>query len=877
MHLSPAALVDGKRVRKQSILFSPAAENVSKVPPVVEKTDKAKKPKLLHHAPVAPVLGTEDDALHVAAGDDPDPSSEPRAATGSTDEGSVVVEPEAVQPGDGLADAIIAPAIVPKQLAFKADDHWFDSKAAREARHAKDANILRSKYSANRAAAGFKIARVVVPTHEPAEPMLPPSVPFGQGMFGEPFSDSSVDEQGPISDPDDEQPTSLEVAQAVNMHAQYLLDGPLAGPQGVSTDHGVHTMPPSKPARNPFPAAAAAEEATSGLLELGAPQSFEQHAQDASKPGASPASADGRLQSADFASVEELLQLGILYNEPARAPVAKLASPSLTSATSTSIALAPPPLHEQSMAAVPPPQEGGHRLGAVQFSADAAAVLALAPPPGGSPDDGHFRGQEKIRLKQLRKGVKAVLAALTPAMLTDLGSEGGGPTTTTNAARLKQASKTMLKDWSPSKCDSVLRALQFHAWHCEEQAYMAYPAHPDLLVEVVSEYLTLAQYRAGKRELKRLEKGLEPVASQGGLAAAKPIYEAFLSLSKLGLRFTTNEAVKKAAKTRLSPPKVRPMPPLEHGCHLESITVDQTSKYNEYERAYAGGFCFQDGSSGRTIDMQRIARIEFESTKVLGVPVTIACGVPPKSKGLDQDRMAAIELRCPILSRYIDMPFNLDPLMESMPDSKDGCVFRGFITHPSDKHVITNAIAWDNVPATHQQIIDSRAALLVKSGVGEKSAHATLGHDSRHTMAEVGRVLVLSKQRRDLLSNHRITPVFGEDAGDTVAYRQAVRQARVRVATSSSKLASSSDRYSSVFAEPAVADESRLICMAAIREGVQAWHQAGVWPKGAKRQIEDICARARAHNGPGGTEHVAVAVGDMAAAHLHVPPQPQAE
>ena len=61
----------------------------------MEKTNKAKKPKLLHQAPVAPVLGTEDEARRVAAGDDSGPPSEPRAATGSTDKGGVIVEPDA--------------------------------------------------------------------------------------------------------------------------------------------------------------------------------------------------------------------------------------------------------------------------------------------------------------------------------------------------------------------------------------------------------------------------------------------------------------------------------------------------------------------------------------------------------------------------------------------------------------------------------------------------------------------------------------------------------------------------------------------------------------------------------------------------------------
>ena len=84
------------------------------------------------------------------------------------------------------------------------------------------------------------------------------------------------------------------------------------------------------------------------------------------------------------------------------------------------------------------------------------------------------------------------------------------------------------------------------------------------------------------------------------------------------------------------------------------------------------------------------------------------------------------------------------------------------------------------------------------------------GHDNRHTLPVVARAMKLPKQVRESLANWRMTPQFGEDKMDREAYAATVRAAR-EVATRSTKLASSADRYGSAAAGAEVpADEAEL-------------------------------------------------------------------
>jgi hypothetical protein len=806
---------------------------------VAEKRNSPKQSKCLPKAPSAPVVVAP--VVHEQAADAVEVgNAQPCAAVTLDVEMPVAKTYAAVVQGTGNKSVASPPAVVsePPKVLYLADSKWRKSKACSDKRVASDADVLRSIYAKNRAAPGYKLARVPMLDEPPTAPQppqattTPPS--YGGGMFQQQESSSSS-EDGDSGPPE---PVAADYGDSLDTHVGMYPPRTNDSFALLSTLHV-----PLEPASSLPPAIAALEDDTSGLLELGGVPSFELSAQDEPMQAAptrtlSNESTEGRLDSSDFASDERLVELGILeapLPEEQPAVAAEDPEPVLEAVPHTQ-----PEQH-----ATAPLKKGGNRLKRKSFTADAAAVAAEPESPAELPDDGSFHGLGQTRKVLMKVLVEKVIECFSDEMLADLGSDGGGTTSIPLAARLKQARRTMRKDWSPSKCTDVIRSLEFLAWHCDAQGYTAYPATSDLLTDAVSEYLVLARYRAGQRDLKRVQSGEKPAATQGGKWAAKPVYGAFYSLRTLGLQYAADQAVKKASRVPVSPPTIRPMPPVEHSCHLEMVTVSETSEFSKFEKAFAGGYFLQEGSSGRTIDMQRTATIGFESTTILGVEIEVACGVPPKSKGPNQDTMAAIEWRCPLLPRYIDEPINLQPLLDSMPGTDDGCVFRGFTVEDGKKHVITNATGWANHPATHQQIIESRAAILVKCGVSEASANSCRGHDARHTMAEVGRVLVLSKQRRDLLSNHRLTPVFGEDRADKVAYRRAVREARERVQATSSRLATSSNRYSSVYAEPAVADESRLICMAAVRDAVQAWSAAGVWPKGGKRQIEDIGARAR--------------------------------
>ena len=107
-------------------------------------------------------------------------------------------------------------------------------------------------------------------------------------------------------------------------------------------------------------------------------------------------------------------------------------------------------------------------------------------------------------------------------------------------------------------------------------------------------------------------------------------------------------------------------------------------------------------------------------------------------------------------------------------------------------------------------------------------------------------MLELSVQRRELLANHMVTPVFAEDAGDQHAYAKAVRIARQRVSRMG-RLASCANRYASRHAEQVMSDESRLMCIAAVRDATMAWDNdpaVSKWGCTTREQIEDIRRRA---------------------------------
>ena len=179
-----------------------------------------------------------------------------------------------------------------------------------------------------------------------------------------------------------------------------------------------------------------------------------------------------------------------------------------------------------------------------------------------------------------------------------------------------------------------------------------------------------------------------------------------------------------------------------------------------------------------------------------------------------------------------------------MVDTDRGCVFRDFVVPHGDQHVITNAVAWANSAASHDTVVGSLRALLIKVGCPAERAARIGGHDGRHVLPEVARVMHLGKQDRELLANHRQTPTFGRDAHDEQAYRQAIRLSRTRLGRVGA-LASQADRYASRDAAPVLTDQVRIAVLMAIRAATEQWTAADGstrFPSSTRSQIAAIAA-----------------------------------
>ena len=514
------------------------------------------------------------------------------------------------------------------------------------------------------------------------------------------------------------------------------------------------------------------------------------------------------------------------------------------------VSLGGPRIASPSLAVAPSALPSHERL-AVPAAAPGARELLLDQLGDDSPAHGGFQGEEEQELAQRKPIARKIVKLLTREERDDLYTFGEpqqpalpGSEREAAARRLPRLLKRIVKSTTAAKLGRVACMLAFRNAYCEEQRLERYPVSMELAIDILDEYMEQASRNASLRQQRVADGTAQPRANdRDGETAALPIAYAMITCGTVwGLRYPTGQAMVAHAKAKPGKPMVKEMMPLDFQRRFEASTHDD--ELSEFERAYGGGASLLMPAAARVKDFQRTARIEFDEAEWYGQSVTIAAGVARKSKGKSQVHMRPLEWRAPLLPTLGDEPADLRPLCASMVDPDRGCVFRDFVVPHGDQHVITNAVAWANSAASHDTVVGSLRALLIKVGCPAERAARIGGHDGRHVLPEVARVMHLGKQDRELLANHRQTPTFGRDAHDEQAYRQAIRLSRTRLGRVGA-LASQADRYASRDAAPVLTDQVRIAVLMAIRAATEQWTAADGstrFPSSTRSQIAAIAA-----------------------------------
>lgn len=359
---------------------------------------------------------------------------------------------------------------------------------------------------------------------------------------------------------------------------------------------------------------------------------------------------------------------------------------------------------------------------------------------------------------------------------------------------------------------NALRALKYHLAFCKMQSLPTHPIALDVLAWELEEHRSAAIKSAETRKRKRACEGKTPRRNcRGGKCATGPLRLGFQTLATaLGLSIPASDPMIRAiAKAGPGMPAIRSMLPIDLLPILEQITRD--TRLSQFERAYAGAGWLMVPAGARTIDFQRTPKLWFEKSDIDGEHTNVACGIARATKGSDMETLQPLAWRAPIIACSAS-GVDLQPLIDSMPDTEDGCIFRGFEkSSPSAQHVVTNAVAWANQPASHDTIVSSLRAI-VTPHIGAERASKCFGHDERHVLAEVGRIARFPKHERETLSYWRPSPTIGQSADDISARARAVAAARIQ-RSQRSNIAFMSNRYSSVDAEPIEQDSIRAACM----------------------------------------------------------------
>jgi hypothetical protein len=399
--------------------------------------------------------------------------------------------------------------------------------------------------------------------------------------------------------------------------------------------------------------------------------------------------------------------------------------------------------------------------------------------------------------------------------------------------RRTASAKRQLRQLSVGQLSNARRALEWHCRFCSAEDIPLYPVPADVLLSALEDYDLEAQERA----LERVEQG----GSEGqlGKTAVSALRLGYLVFeTHLGLDIAASDKmVKEMAKAGCgAPPKVARMTPLDG---LEAFEYESRAHASEFVRAYSGAAYLGIAGSTRVIDQQRTASVHFEQHMFGGERIAVVCGTASRSKGASQAKMKALAWRAPVVNMQQSAGVNLAAMLEAMPRSADGCMYRDFEVPPGKQKIITNAIAWSNKPASHDVIVKSKQAILAPH-IGEQRASRVGGHDQRHTVPEVARGLGLARSEREAIGYWRSKVVVADDERDKAALARAVAAAR-QVQTRSGALSYNSDRYSSVDGARVESDTARITCLKMIAQVLR--EQAGSLPESSKDQV-NLCRNA---------------------------------
>lgn len=479
---------------------------------------------------------------------------------------------------------------------------------------------------------------------------------------------------------------------------------------------------------------------------------------------------------------------------------------------------------------------------------DEYLTALTAPPPKALSDpsetlDGDattttaFEGEESTEAKNILSIVDDIFGSM-PHELEELLRTNGQVAALPLARRRKRVRERLLTS-SVGIVSNIRRAMKHLLKYLKENDLPFTCFANDVLIDSVEEYGDGAKTRAAQRKANATKHGKTLKRDRGGATARMPIVNGYANMSKLmGLPIEVSEELKDVARCGPGMPTVATMTSARAVRNYELKTMAKTgsAKNSKYVRAYAGGGCIKVYSSTRTKDLQRTPLISFEKSTVLGSDALIACGIARKSKAPAQKQMRPLAWRAPVIS-ISGEDIDLQPLLESMPDSTDGCVFRDFITPPGVPHSIIHAIEWCNRPASHETIVRSLR------DIGEDDEID--GHSDRHFVPECARGLRMPRHLREPIGYWAAEKVVADSTEDQAAYARAVTLARKRK-TRMSAIASCADRYSSKDAAPVEQDDTRATCLIAMRDQMAIWGEDV--PVSTRDQIAAIMSAADGHS-----------------------------
>ena len=379
---------------------------------------------------------------------------------------------------------------------------------------------------------------------------------------------------------------------------------------------------------------------------------------------------------------------------------------------------------------------------------DEYLTALTAPPPKALSDpsetlDGDattttaFEGEESTEAKNILSIVDDIFGSM-PHELEELLRTNGQVAALPLARRRKRVRERLLTS-SVGIVSNIRRAMKHLLKYLKENDLPFTCFANDVLIDSVEEYGDGAKTRAAQRKANATKHGKTLKRDRGGATARMPIVNGYANMSKLmGLPIEVSEELKDVARCGPGMPTVATMTSARAVRNYELKTMAKTgsAKNSKYVRAYAGGGCIKVYSSTRTKDLQRTPLISFEKSTVLGSDALIACGIARKSKAPAQKQMRPLAWRAPVIS-ISGEDIDLQPLLESMPDSTDGCVFRDFITppgvppldHPRDRMVQSPRVTRDHraLAARHRRRRRDRRALgpPLRARVRARPTHAT--------------------------------------------------------------------------------------------------------------------------------------------------------